>query len=183
MFEKKSVIAVVCARAGSKGLPGKNTRLFAGRPLIEWTIKAGLLSHYVDKVIVSTDSQQIADIAKQAGAEVPFLRPTTLAADDTPLSEVLVHCASWLQDSVHAVDYILLLQPTSPLRVAKDIDLAIDYYFDVRKTNEDTLISVKRCSSKMGWLMQANDNGYIEHCFPQNRSTKQRQAFSEYYFG
>ena len=118
MIQGESVLGVIPARGGSKGVPRKNIRLVNGRPLIAWTIEAALGSAYLDRVIVSTDSCEIADLAIKLGAEVPFLRPTELAADDTPGVAPVLHAI----DTLPEYSWVVLLQPTSPLRISKDID-------------------------------------------------------------
>jgi N-acylneuraminate cytidylyltransferase/CMP-N,N'-diacetyllegionaminic acid synthase len=118
------VLTVVPARSGSKGLPGKNIKILIDKPLLEWSIEQGLESKYVDEVIVSTDSEEIACIAEKYGARIPFLRPAHLAKDDTSTADVLLHLISALEKSGEYYDYILLLEPTSPLRETSDIDNA-----------------------------------------------------------
>lgn len=115
-----SVLALIPARGGSKGIPRKNIALMAGRPLIAWTIEAALAAR-VDAVVVSTDNAEIADIARASGAAVPFMRPATLAQDDTPGLDPVLHAL----DELPGHDTVLLLQPTSPLRTAADIDAAL----------------------------------------------------------
>jgi CMP-N,N'-diacetyllegionaminic acid synthase len=124
MLGNKSIIAVIPARAGSKGLPNKNIRLLCGKPLIEWTIEKALKSKCLDKILVSTDSQEIGAIAKRAGAEVPFLRPADLASDDASSYDVIRHALDYLSPEVF--DYTLLLEPTSPLREDTDIDRVLE---------------------------------------------------------
>ena len=117
------VLAVIPARAGSKGIPRKNLAPLGGRPLIAWTIAAALAAKSVGRVIVSTDSPEIADAARALGAEVPFLRPAELATDESESLPVLVHAAATADPDGQAAGGALL-QPTSPLRTADDIDAA-----------------------------------------------------------
>lgn len=120
------ILAVVTARGGSKGIPGKNTVPLAGKPLIAWTIEAALQSRSAPRVIVSTDDEEIAQVAKDWGAEVPFMRPVELSGDNSPHIPVVLHAVQWvMQHFASAPDYILLLQPTSPLRTSGDIDASI----------------------------------------------------------
>lgn len=119
------VVAVVTARGGSKGVPGKNLRLLRGRPLIAWTVAAALGSASLARTIVSTDSEAIADAARAAGAEVPFLRPPHLATDTAAQLEVIRHALGWLAENGDHPEYVLTLQPTSPLRTSQDIDAAV----------------------------------------------------------
>lgn len=117
------VLAIIPARGGSKGLPGKNVTPLRGKPLIAWTIEAARQARRISRVVVSTDSPQIADAARAFGAEVPFLRPDELARDDTPAVDAALHALDWLlTHERYEPDWVALLQPTSPLRVAEDID-------------------------------------------------------------
>lgn len=115
-------LAVIPARGGSKRLPGKNIKELAGKPLIQWTIDAALESGVFDRVCVSTDSEEIATVAIQHGAEVPFMRPEELASDTSTTATALAHfIESFERRESCSVDYVCLLQPTSPLRTAEDI--------------------------------------------------------------
>lgn len=109
-------LGIVPARAGSKGVPGKNIRPLAGRPLIEYTARAARESGVLDRVVLSTDSAEIADAGRRCGLEAPFMRPPELAADDTPMLPVVRHAIDTLAASGWVADVIVLLQPTSPLR-------------------------------------------------------------------
>lgn len=134
----KHTVAVIPARGGSKGLPRKNLRLLAGKPLIAYTIEAAKASSYVDRVIVSTEDEEIAQTARKYGAEVPFLRPKELAEDLTPTEPVLKHAVEWLEKAEgYQVDIVLFLQPTDIFRKRFMIDEAIK-----RLLNDDTLDSV-----------------------------------------
>lgn len=119
--ETKGRLAVIPARGGSKRLPGKNVRPIAGRPMILWVIDAALSAGLFDKVLVSTDDQEIADISRSAGADVPGLRPAKLAQDDTPTIDVVTYELERLPE----IPVTVLLQPTSPLVLAEDITGAI----------------------------------------------------------
>jgi CMP-N,N'-diacetyllegionaminic acid synthase len=109
------VLGVVTARAGSKGIPGKNTKPLAGKPLILYTIESALASRAFDRVILSTDDEEAARLAKAAGCEVPFMRPASLAADDTPHLPVMQHALAWMRDHErYEPDSVMTLQPTAP---------------------------------------------------------------------
>lgn len=126
MISGKSVLAIIPARGGSKGLPGKNIRSMCGKPLICWSILQGLESQYIDEVLVTTDSQEILDIARKCGANTPFLRPKSLAKDDVSSVDVLIHAVDYLSEAGRVYDYVVLLEPTSPLRDVSDVDGAIE---------------------------------------------------------
>jgi CMP-N,N'-diacetyllegionaminic acid synthase len=137
---KPTVLGVVTARAGSKGIPGKNTRLLAGRPLIAYTIEAARDAHAFDRLILSTDDDQAAAIARDLGCEVPFMRPPELSQDDTPHLPVMIHAAAWMRDrESYLSDWTMILMPTSPLRqprhIVESIELAIS-------SGADSVVSV-----------------------------------------
>lgn len=122
-----TVLGLLTARGGSKGIPRKNIRLVGGKPLIAWSIEAALASRRVARTIISTDDEEIAQIACQWGAQAPFLRPAELAQDASPHLAVVRHALDWLAENEgYHPDYILLLQPTSPFRTSADIDAAIE---------------------------------------------------------
>ncbi len=121
------VLGVITARAGSKGIPGKNTRTLAGKPLIAHTVDTARESGAFDRLILSTDDEDAAAIARSRGCEVPFVRPARLAADDTPHLPVMQHALSWLRDhDRYTPEWVMILQPTSPLRQPFHIREAID---------------------------------------------------------
>lgn len=121
MIGGDSVLGVILARGGSKGLPRKNIRDLGGKPLVAWTIEAGHRSEHLDRLILSSDDDEIISAAESYDCEVPFRRPERLARDDTPSVDALVHAL----DQLPPYDYVALLQSTSPLREAKDIDATI----------------------------------------------------------
>lgn len=118
MLEGRRILGLITARGGSKGIPRKNLVDLVGKPLIAWSIEAGLAS-CIDRLVVSTEDEEIAQVAKQWGCEVPFMRPMELAADDTPGMAPVLHAVELLAEGF---DYVVLLQPTSPLRRPEDID-------------------------------------------------------------
>jgi len=125
MYKKHTILGLIPARGGSKGIPEKNIRKLAGKPLIAWTIEAARKSRYLDRVIVNTDSPKIAACARAYGAKTPFMRPKNLAQDSSRMIDVILHTLSWCRAHNTIPDIIALLQPTSPLRTAEDIDRAI----------------------------------------------------------
>jgi CMP-N,N'-diacetyllegionaminic acid synthase len=123
MINGQRVIAIIPARGGSKGLPGKNIKELCGKPLIAWSIEAGLSSQYIDEVMVTTDSEEIARISKNFGASVPFMRPSDLASDAATSFDAVKHAIDFYKNELHKkFDYVVLLEPTSPLRQNDDID-------------------------------------------------------------
>ena len=128
MKEKRlEIMGLIPARGGSKGIPGKNLRLLGGKSLVARAVESGLQSRLVGRIVLSTDSEAIAEEGRRAGAEVPFLRPADLAKDDTPSSAVVVHALEWLEEheGTHP-DILVLLQPTAPLRRGHHVDEALD---------------------------------------------------------
>lgn len=125
MIAGRRVLAIVPARAGSKGLPGKNVRPLHGKPLLAWPIAAARGSHHVDRTIVSTDDAGYAQIAVAHGADAPFLRPAELASDAAPSSGFILHALDTLAAAGEHYDYVVLLEPTSPLTEASDVDAAL----------------------------------------------------------
>lgn len=126
MINGKRVLAIIPARGGSKGLPGKNIRPLNGRPLIAWPITTALNSQYIDRVVVSTDDSDIASIALKYGADVPFMRPKEFAQDSSPSSQAIIHAITFCNEADGGYDYIVLLEPTSPLTESIDIDKALE---------------------------------------------------------
>jgi CMP-N-acetylneuraminic acid synthetase len=124
-----NVVALICARGGSKGLPGKNIRPLAGKPLIAWAIEQAIEVERVDRVIVSTDSSEIAAVAKQYGAEVPFMRPPELAEDKSPEWLVWRHALGFLKETEGDYpDAMMVVPPTAPLRSVIDLNRCLDQY-------------------------------------------------------
>lgn len=132
-------LALIPARGGSKGIPGKNLRLLGGRTLIDYAAAAARDSGVVDRAVLTTDSEQIAAIGRGAGLDVPFLRPASLAADDTPMQPVVEHALAALAEDGFVPDIVLLLQPTSPLRTPDHLRRAVTA---LRETNADSVVSV-----------------------------------------
>ena len=141
MVNSLTVLAIVPARAGSKGLPGKNIRLLGGRPLLAWPIVAARGSRHVDRVIVSTDSPEFAALAVEAGAEAPFLRPAALAGDTASSIDVILHALDHLEAAGDRYDYVVLLEPTSPLTESADIDRALQMLAESRSV-ADSIVGV-----------------------------------------
>ena len=156
MHKDKRILAVIPARGGSKGVPEKNIREMAGKPLLAWSIDAARQSRFVDEVIVSTDCEKIAQIAKLWGGQVPFLRPAELATDSAKGIDVILHALAWRQAIAPPVDLVLVLQPTSPLRTAEDIDQAISLFFS---KNAKVVVSVCPVDHHPWWTNTLPEDG------------------------
>lgn len=167
------LLAVITARGGSKALPRKNVLPLAGRPLILWTVEAALNARHVDRVIVSTDDGEIAAVARAAGAEVPFLRPAELATDTATSVDVLRHAVGECPGHAH----IVLLQPTSPLRTAADIDAAFEL---MQRTGSLSCASICEAEEKPWIMYLTDDEGRIVPLLPQ-RPGSRRQDFPPVY--
>lgn len=127
MYNNKSVLSIIPARGSSKSIPGKNIRLLGGEPLISYTIREALKSKYIDRVIVSTDDKEIAEVALQYGAETPFMRPKNLAKDVSPSLSVILHTLEYLKkEENYSPGIVVFLQPTSPFRRSEHIDKGIE---------------------------------------------------------
>ena len=166
MIGNRSVLAVITARGGSKGVPGKNIKNLAGKPLIAWTIQAAAASKLIDRVLVSTDDPEISKVVRSYGVEVPTLRPSKMATDSAPVIPALLHMAEAARD---IYDYLVLLQPTSPLRLPTDIDGAIAL---CDEKGAPACVSVC-CSQKPFWSYRIGQNGNLEPLFPEARSQRQ----------
>ncbi len=140
MRDFPTVLGVITARGDSKSVPLKNIHTLAGKPLIAYTIDASRRSALLTRCIVSTDAEQIAQIALSLGADVPFMRPRELATDTTSSIEVVQHAISFFAEAGEHYDYVMILQPTSPLRTAADIDAAISI---AHQTGADSVMSMK----------------------------------------
>jgi len=140
MIEEKTVLGIIPARGGSKRIPRKNLIKLAHKPLIAYTIEAGLHSPYIDTLVVSTDDREIADVAITHNAQVPFLRPIELARDESCTFEAIRHSIEYYRDiEKREFDFVVLLQPTSPLRDSSDINEALEFLIYKRA---DAVISV-----------------------------------------
>lgn len=136
MYKGNSILCIIPARGGSKGLPGKNIKELSGKPLIAYSIEQAKGAKYVDRIIVSTENREIADIARRYGAEVPFMRPRKLATDDCSIIDVLLHAMDWMENKEKCkFDILALLHATAPLRTSEDIDNSIKLLVDKKADN------------------------------------------------
>lgn len=167
------MIAIIPARGGSKGLPGKNILPFCGKPLIAWTIEAALACKSLDRVIVSTDSEEIADTARTFGAEVPGLRPQELARDNSSAIDVYIYLWEQLTGKSRSAPVpFVVLQPTSPLRITEDIYSAIGLF---REKEADSVVSVAEATHPPVWAKKIDENGVLKNYFETSQSLSNRQ--------
>ncbi len=174
------VLGIVTARGGSKGIPGKNIAPLCGRPLLAYTAEAAQQSSRLTRVVLSTDDLQIADVGREWGLEVPFLRPPHLAADDTPTIPVLQDVVRRLEAEGTAFDAVFTLQPTTPLRRAADIDGAIEL---LERTGADSVISFVDVGERHPARMKLIDDAgrVIDPPFAEAFEGQPRQALPKLY--
>ena len=167
------VVAVVPARAGSKGLPGKNERPLAGKPLVARAAEAARASGVVDRAVLSTDSERIAELGREAGLEVPFLRPVELATDETPMQPVIEHAVAALERDGFRPDIVLVLQPTAPLRTGEHVARAVAL---LEETGADSVVSVVEIPRHLSphYAMRLTD-GRLRPFLPEGAAVTRRQ--------
>lgn len=167
------VLGLVPARGGSKGLPGKNTRPLHGRPLLAWAVSAAQASGVIGRVVLSTDSEAIAEVGRASGLEVPFLRPGELAADETPMLPVIEHAVAHLANGGWEADIVVLLQPTSPLRTAAHIRRSVEL---LQETGADSVVSVVELPRHLSpdYVMRVED-GRLVPFLPEGARVTRRQ--------
>jgi len=152
MINGQKILGIIPARGGSKTIPRKNLKIMAGKPLIAWTIEEAQKSKYLDRLILSSEDSEIIEVAQKWGCEVPFIRPVELARDDTPGIEPVIHAITTIDEKY---DYIALLQPTSPLRTASDIDDCIRYCIH---ENAPACVSVCAVDKSPYWMHTLNES-------------------------
>lgn len=174
MIGGKKVLAVIPARGGSKGIPGKNLVKVGDKSLLEWTIASARASTMIDRVILSSDDVKIQAVAIAAGCEVPFMRPAVLATDEAGSAEVLVHAL----EQCPGFDFAILLQPTSPLRTASDIDAALQM---AEKSDASSVVSVSEASKHPAWMFFLGVDGVLEPVLKDFRNAARRQELPPAY--
>jgi len=171
----KPVLAVIPARGGSKGAPWKNIRTLAGLPLIDHSIRLSRLCGEIAKCVVSTDSEEIAAVARECGAEVPFLRPPELAGDDTPMWPVLQHALTEMESHDHCrYGSLLLLSPTSPARLPEDVSKAMRLLEEDNRAVGVVAASTPPFNPRWVCIDIAKD-GYVHQSFPDGNVYARRQ--------
>jgi CMP-N,N'-diacetyllegionaminic acid synthase len=168
------ILAVIPARSGSKGVKDKNIRPLAGKPLIAYSIGSALNSGVITKTIVSTDSEVYADVARQFGAEVPFIRPAYLAEDTSASIDVIIHALEFYLSQNIKFDAVMILQPTSPLRAADSIANAVNQF---EKSGADALVSVVAVPHEYNphWIFEPDENQFLNISTGEKEIIKRRQ--------
>jgi CMP-N,N'-diacetyllegionaminic acid synthase len=178
MYKEHRILAIIPARGGSKGLPGKNIAPLAGKPLIAWTIQEAAKSRYLDRCIISSESKKILSVARASLGDCPFVRPKEYARDSSPMIECVSHAISWTKKNDIPYDVILVLQPTSPLRTVADIDGAIESFF---AKGYKSLVSVCEAEHNPLWSNTLPGDLSMRSFLPEKIRHKQRQALPVYY--
>lgn len=174
------MLAVIPARGGSKGLPGKNLKPFAGLPLIAHTIVFAKMCPEIDRCLVSTDSPEIAETARRFGGDVPFLRPAELAHDTTPLWPVVQHALTWAEENEGtSYDLVLLLDPTSPARLSSDVTDAVQRLHD--RPDADGVIGVSQPDFHPMWHCVVERDGWMADWHPDGARYTRRQDLPTVY--
>ena len=182
MYKSKTILGLIPARGGSKGLPGKNVKPLLGKPLIAWTIEQGRASRYLDRVVVSTDDPKIAAVSRKYGAEVPFMRPAELAQDHSPTSDTILHALDHFSRLGVDYDYLALLEPTSPLRDRHDIDRGIRKMID-NQADANSLVSLGEIALEHPAVAKRIDAaGFVHPFIDKQVHAKRRQDLSKAYF-
>jgi N-acylneuraminate cytidylyltransferase len=169
----RPVLAVVPARGGSKGLPRKNLQLLAGRTLLEHAIRFAQACDSVGRVVVSTDSDEIAAAARAAGADVPFMRPSRLAADETPMWPVLLHALEEVDPRGEEWKFLLLCDPTTPVRSPADVGAALERL--CAHPEADGIVSVAEPGFNVVWQSVVDGGGYLTHLVAEGATLTRRQ--------
>lgn len=173
------MIAIIPARGGSKGLPGKNIKPLSGKPMIGYTIEAALHSNKFSEVILSTDDPGIAKVAESYGASIPFMRPKELAGDTSSAIDTYIYTIDKLnKEHNYSVTEFVVLQPTSPLRISRDIDEALNIF---KEKEADSVISVSEATHPPVWAKKINENGVLVNYFESNLHNKNRQEIHTAY--
>jgi N-acylneuraminate cytidylyltransferase len=181
----KQILGLIPARGGSKGVPKKNIRILGNKPLIFWTIDDALQTNKISRLVLSTDSKEIIDIVKKnPNVEIPFVRPSHLGEDNTPMTEVIKHCIHFYEDNFHFhMDAVILLQPTTPFRSVIDIENAINLFF---KKKASSIVSVSKVPGHFNpeWQLKIKESGILTTYSDKELSTlkQRRQELSDTFY-
>lgn len=179
---RNKILCIITARKNSKGIKNKNLQKINNKELIFYPIKAALNSKLINEVVVSTDSRKIAKISKKYGAKIPFIRPQKLARDNSPSYQAILHCILYLQKKNKHYDYVVLLEPTSPLTTSLDIDKALKKLI-TNKINASALVTVTKAQqSHPIFLIKKRKNNLIEPYLSKSFKFRRRQDITKTYF-
>lgn len=179
MFQNKTFLAIIPARSGSKRLPNKNIKDLCGKPLIAWSIESAKRSKWIDEIVINTDSQEYAEIAKQYGINVPFLRPKEISQDENTTFEYIKYTIDFYKNNFgKEYDYVVLLQPTSPLRQTYHIDEAIELCLH---KNASSIIGVSKCEHTPLWTNILPQDQSMENFISKEVLGKRSQDLPQYY--
>ena len=174
-----NIVGMIPARGGSKGIKNKNVQMVGDKPLILHTIEAAKSSRRLSRVIFSTDSQAMRNLALESRIEAPFLRPPQFALDTTCMIDVMKHCIGWLiENENYKTDLLVTLYPTSPFRTAEQIDAAVEYFLN---TDADCLVSVSKQKHHPYWSLKVDDKGMLLHYFGKDHIFYRRQDMPKTY--
>lgn len=172
MIGDASVLALIPARGGSKGLPGKNVADVGGLPMVAWSVRAALASRHIDACVLSSDDPAIIAAARAEGCEIPFVRPAELATDEAGTLPVLRHAVDHLAASGRRYDYVVLLQATSPLRTADDVDAALQL---CHARQAPACVSVSRVEKAPAWMFSLDHEGHLVPVLGEVSTAPRRQ--------
>jgi CMP-N-acetylneuraminic acid synthetase len=179
MINNKSILAIITARGGSKGVPGKNIKNLGGKPLIAWTIEAAKKSKYIDRLITTSDSNEIIKISEEYGSEAPFVRPSYLANDLSRQEDAISHAMEWVENNDKKYNYVLLLQPTSPFRDLDEINAVVEY-FELNPKARSVLV-VKEAEKNPLMMNMLPEDHSMKDFIPKELRLKNRQELPTYY--
>lgn len=178
MINNKKILAIIPARGGSKGVPRKNIRNLNGKPLIAYTIEEARKSEYIDRIVISTEDEEIASVSRKFDAEVPFLRPKEFAQDNSPTVDCVIHMLNWLKENEnYEPDYVCLLQCTSPLRTFEDINGTIEKMIS---TDMDGAVSVCEAEVNPYWT-NVFDGNQLKYFVEEGQQITRRQDLPKIY--
>lgn len=174
------ILAIIPARGGSKGVPGKNIKLLGGKPLLAYTSEIALQSKYLTEIMVSTDDEKIIEVAHNLNLKVPFIRPFELAQDYTPTIDVVIHALKWYENKNVFFDAVCLLQVTSPFRTIEFLEKAIEKFIG---SGCDSLVSVQKVPHEYNphWTFEVNTDGNLKIATGENEIITRRQELPEAY--
>ena len=178
IFKSQRCLGIITARSGSKGVPNKNIRDLCGKPLINYAVEVGLGCPYIETVMVTTDDKEIETLAKKAGAEVPFLRPSNLALDSSRQEDAIFHTMDWYEKNREKYDFICLLQPTEPLRSITTVNKAFEILFD---SEADGIMSVIKTEANPTNSNLLPNNGTFKGFINKEQYVFNRQEAPNYY--